>query len=340
MSTSLSPGGVPRQDGTTAPLPPDRAPGPDGLGMEVPLSLSVTSGSEAVTVPSPTLGEVSPVREVIGRVFREPMLVAGLVLLSALFVFAALLPLVLDETLAQVGATLPRQPPSAEHLLGTDAQGRDVLVSLVAATPQTLKIGILAGVIGLAIGTLLGLCAGFFGGLIDTVIRLAADVMMTIPGIAVLLLVATNVRTMNVELMAAIVASLSWMTATRTVRAQTLSLRERSYINIARLSGDRGLRLVVEEVLPNLLPFLAASFVTAVSRAILATIGLEALGLGPQNDLTLGIMIYWAQFYSAILRGLWWWWAPPVLMIALIFIGLLLTSAGLDRIVNVRLRTT
>jgi peptide/nickel transport system permease protein len=187
---------------------------------------------------------------------------------------------------------------------------------------------------------LLGLCAGFFGGLIDTVIRLAADVMMTIPGIAVLLLVATNVRTMNVELMAAIVASLSWMTATRTVRAQTLSLRERSYINIARLSGDRGLRLVVEEVLPNLLPFLAASFVTAVSRAILATIGLEALGLGPQNDLTLGMMIYWAQFYSAILRGLWWWWAPPVVMIALIFIGLLLTSAGLDRIVNVRLRTT
>jgi peptide/nickel transport system permease protein len=308
--------------------------------MGAPLSLSVTSGSEAVTVPSPTLGEVSPVREVIGRVFREPMLVAGLVLLSALFVFAALLPLVLDETLAQVGATLPRQPPSAEHLLGTDAQGRDVLVSLVAATPQTLKIGILAGVIGLAIGTLLGLCAGFFGGLIDTVIRLAADVMMTIPGIAVLLLVATNVRTMNVELMAAIVASLSWMTATRTVRAQTLSLRERSYINIARLSGDRGLRLVVEEVLPNLLPFLAASFVTAVSRAILATIGLEALGLGPQNDLTLGMMIYWAQFYSAILRGLWWWWAPPVVMIALIFIGLLLTSAGLDRIVNVRLRTT
>jgi peptide/nickel transport system permease protein len=100
------------------------------------------------------------------------------------------------------------------------------------------------------------------------------------PGIAVLLLVATNVRTMNVELMAAIVASLSWMTATRTVRAQTLTLRERSYINIARLSGDRGLRLVVEEVLPNLLPFLAASFVTAVSRAILATSASRLWGSG------------------------------------------------------------
>ena len=153
-----------------------------------------------------------------------------------------------------------------------------MLASLVAATPQTLKIGILAGVIGLTIGTLLGSVCRLLRRPVDTVIRVAADVMMTIPGIAVLLLVATNVRAMNVEFMAAIVASLSWMTATRTVRAQTLSLRERSYVNIARLSGDKGLRLVIEEVLPNLLPFLAASFVTAVSRAILATIGLEALG--------------------------------------------------------------
>jgi peptide/nickel transport system permease protein len=284
--------------------------------------------------------EPSPIRKVVGRALRQPMLVAGLALLLALILFSLVLPLTFDDTLAQVGAARPRQPPSANHLLGTDAQGRDVLASLVAATPQTLKIGILAGVMGLTVGTLLGLCAGFFGGMVDTVIRLAADVMMTIPGIAVLLLVATNVRVMNVELMAAIVASLSWMTATRTVRAQTLSLRERSYINVARLSGDRGLRLVVEEVLPNLLPFLAASFVTAVSRAILATIGLEALGLGPQNELTLGMMIYWAQFYSAILRGLWWWWVPPLVVIVLIFVGLLLTSVGLDRIVNVRLRTT
>ena len=292
----------------------------------------------STSLPAPA--EPSFVRDVSGRVLREPMLVAGLGILIALVLISAIAPFFLDANLAQVGSTRPRLSPSAGHLLGTDTQGRDVLASLVAATPQTLKIGIMAGVIGLSIGTLLGLCAGFFGGLIDAIIRVSADVMMTIPGIAVLLLVATNVRAMNVELMAAIVASLSWMTATRTVRAQTLSLRERAYVNIARLSGDKGLRLVIEEVLPNLLPFLAASFVTAVSRAILATIGLEALGLGPQNELTLGMMIYWAQFYSAILRGLWWWWLPPVLMIATIFISLLLTSAGLDRIVNVRLRTT
>ncbi len=186
---------------------------------------------------------------------------------------------------------------------------------------------------------LLGLSAGYFGGLTDTLVRLASDVMMTIPGIAVMVLVATHVRTMTVPLMAVIVASLSWMRATRAMRAQTLTLRERSYILVARLSGAGGLAVIVGEVLPNLLPYIAASFVTAVSQAVLASIGLEALGLGPQNDLTLGMMIYWAQYYGAILRGMWWWWAPPVAMIALIFIGLMLTSAGLDRIVNARLRT-
>ena len=281
----------------------------------------------------------SPAREALGIVLREPMLLAGLALTLFLVLVSLIGPFVVDDTLAQVGALRPRRPPSLDHWLGSDGQGRDVLVSLILAMPRTLEIGILAGIIGLAIGTFLGLCAGFFGGWTDTVIRIASDVMMTIPGIAVLLLVATNVRTMNVELMAVIVASLSWMTVTRTVRAQTLSLRELSYVQIARLNGIGGLRLVLTEVLPNLLPYLAASFVTAVSRAILATIGLEALGLGPQNELTLGMMIYWSQFYSAILRGLWWWWVPLVVAIALVFIGLLLTSAGLDRVVNARLRT-
>jgi peptide/nickel transport system permease protein len=273
------------------------------------------------------------------RLLRERMLLAGLVILGALLLLAVLGPFVVDPQGATVGAALPRQHPSMEHLMGTDTQGRDVATTLVLAAPQTLRIGLLAGVIGLGVGVLLGLSAGYFGGVVDTLVRLASDVMMTIPGIAVMVLVATHVRTMTVPLMALIVASLSWMRATRAMRAQTLTLRERSYILVARLSGAGGLAIIVGEVLPNLLPYIAASFVTAVSQAVLASVGLEALGLGPQNDLTLGMMIYWAQYYGAILRGMWWWWAPPVAMIALIFIGLMLTSAGLDRIVNARLRT-
>lgn len=268
----------------------------------------------------------------------EPMLTSGLALLLLVCLFAFLGPLVINIDMAQIGATVPRQRPGMEHLLGSDVQGRDILAALVLATPQTLKIGFFAGVIGLGLGTVLGLLAGYFRGWTDTVIRTFADVVMTIPGIAVLVLVATNVRSMTVALMAVIVAGLAWMYPTRTIRAQTLSMRERPYVDIARLNGLGGIELVFAEIFPNLLPYIAASFVTAVSSAMLATIGLEALGLGPQNDLTLGMMIFWAQYYGAILRNMWWWWVPPVAMMALIFIGLLMTSTGLDRLVNRRLR--
>ncbi|CAH1648209.1 MULTISPECIES: ABC transporter permease [unclassified Chelatococcus] len=267
---------------------------------------------------------------------RNPPLAFGLIILALLCCAALVGPLVVDDALARVGATLPRQPPSAAHWLGTDSQGRDMVTVLMLAMPQTLKIGLVAGLISLSFGVALGLISGFAGGVADTVIRLASDVMMTIPGIAILVLVAANVREMTVAIMAVIVASLSWMVTTRTIRAQTLSLRERGYVQIARLNGSSTARLVFVEILPNLLPFIAASFVIAVSNAMLATIGLEALGLGPQKELTLGTTIYWAQFYGAILRGMWWWWAPPILLISLIFIGLMLTSVGLDSFVNKR----
>jgi peptide/nickel transport system permease protein len=274
----------------------------------------------------------------VRKLARHKLLLFGIAMLAALALCAIVLPLFVSEDLAQVGAVLPRRPPSAEFLLGTDSQGRDVFAMLVHAMPQTLKIGLFAGLIGLALGIVLGLSAGYFGGWIDAVIRVATDVAMAIPGIAVLVLVAANVRTMSVALMAVIVAGLSWMYPTRAIRAQTLSMTGRLYVDIARLNGHGGLRIVLFELLPNLLPYIAASFVTAVSHAMLATIGLEALGLGPQNEVTLGMMIYWAQYYGAVIRGMWWWWAPPVAAIALIFLSLLVTSAGMDRFVNVRLR--
>jgi len=275
---------------------------------------------------------------VLRQIGREKLLLAGLLLLGCLALVGLLGPLVTDTSLAEIGTTRARLPPDAAHLLGTDTQGRDVLAALVAALPQTLKIGLLAGLLGLGVGGLLGLLAGYLRGLSDVVIRTTADVVMTIPAIAVLVLVATNVRTMTVGLMAVIVAGLAWMYPTRAIRAQTLSLRELTYIDMARLNGIGGLRLVMTELLPNLAPYFAASFVTAVSTAMLATVGLEALGLGPQNQLTLGMMLYWAQYYGAVLRGMWWWWLPPVAAIALIFIGLLAVSAGMDRLLNARTR--
>ncbi len=108
---------------------------------------------------------------------------------------------------------------------------------------------------------------------------------------------------------------------------------------MAKLNGMGEFEVIAHEVLPNLFPYIAATFVGTVSWAILTTIGLEALGLGPQDQFTLGMMIFWSQFYGAVLRGMWWWWAPPIVMIVTIFICLFFTSAGMDQLVNTRLRS-
>jgi peptide/nickel transport system permease protein len=263
----------------------------------------------------------------------------GLVLLSAVLLFGPVASIWVDTDLAKVGMSLPDQRPSSEHWLGTDTVGRDIFAVLVVGTPLTMRIGLIAGTIGLGLGTLLGFLAGYFGGWVDTVIKGAADVLLTVPGLLFLVVIATTLRgTVNVNMMALVVASLAWMWPTRTIRSQVLTLRERQFVMVARLSGLNGFEIIVRELIPNLLPYLAASFVSAVSAAILATIGLEALGLGPQNEPTLGMTIYWAQYYTSVLRGLWWWWAPPIVMIIITFVGLFLLAMGLDQVANPKLR--
>ncbi len=243
-----------------------------------------------------------------------------------------------DPNEAIVASVTPSQRPSARYLLGTDSQGRNVLTMLVLGTPQTLRIGLIAGVVGTTIGLVLGLLSGYFGGLFDATVRVLSDAMMTVPGIAILLIIAINVGHMTPVLMGLTVAALSWMYPTRSIRAQVLSIRERSYVAVARANGASEAEIVFREIMPNLLPFVAASFVGATSGAMLASVGLEALGLGTNDVHTLGTMIFWAQKYSAVLRGQWWWFGPPIAMIATIFIGLFFVSAGVDRFANPRLR--
>jgi peptide/nickel transport system permease protein len=265
-------------------------------------------------------------------------LIVGLIIIAAVIVLSLIGSWFVDPANAIVGAVRPSQRPSAEYLLGTDSQGRDIVTILVIGTPQTLRIGLIAGLVGVTIGVILGLISGYFGGVIDATIRVLSDSLMTVPGIAILLIIATNVGHMTVELMGLTVAVLSWMYPTRTIRSQVLSIREHTYVAVARANGQNELELVFREVMPNLLPFIAASLVGAVGSAMLASIGLEALGLGANDVHTLGTTIYWAQKYSAVLRGQWWWFGPPIAMIATIFIGLFFLSAGMDRFANPRLR--
>ncbi|MCX7301872.1 MAG: ABC transporter permease [Rhodobacterales bacterium] len=264
-------------------------------------------------------------------------LVLGLTMLGVIVLISILGPLLSDQSLANVGAVRPRRPPGPEFWLGTDAQGRDMFTLMLHATPNTLKMGLIAGVIGVGFGTVVGLISGHFGGWIDSVISIISDALMTVPAIAILVILAGNIAEMTTMIMALVVASLSWMFTARTVRAQVLTVKERGYVEVARVNGMAPLEILFIEVMPNVAPYILASFVGTVSAAILATIGLEALGLGAQNEMTLGNTIYWAQQSSAVLRGFWWWWGPPIVVIAVIFVGLFLTSVGFDRFANPRL---
>lgn len=248
-------------------------------------------------------------------------------------------PLFIDLNGARPLSAIPDMSPSAEYLLGTDSAGREMLPVLLLGTLYTFEIGLIAGILGLLVGTVLGFLAGYFGGSLDTVIRGAADVGLTIPALAVLVVIASVIdQVLSPFVMALIVAALAWMWPTRTIRSQVLTMRERPYVEIARLSGLNDRQIIFKELMPNLLPYLAASFVGAVAAAILAAIGLEALGLGPQNEPTLGMTIFWSTYYGALLRGMWWWWGPPIIAIVWAFISLFLIVAGLDEVANPRLR--
>ncbi|MCC6453512.1 MAG: ABC transporter permease [Caldilineaceae bacterium] len=270
---------------------------------------------------------------------RNPSLITGTILLLLIAIFVIIGAAVTQPEDARPLAFRPSQAPSAEHWLGTDRLGKDILAVMVEGTPQTIRIGLIAGAIGVAIGTILAFFSGYYGGIFDTVVRSTVDILRTIPALIVLVIIAISVPgEMSVEMMALIIAALSWLGPTRVLRSQVLVIRQQNYVELARFTGMSGPEIIVREMMPNLAPFIVATFVSAVSGAVLASIGLEALGLGPFEANTLGMTIYWNIWYASLINGWWWWWAPPIIIILMLFVGLFLVSQGLDEWANPRLR--
>ncbi len=279
------------------------------------------------------------VRRVPRGAARNPALTLGLLLLLALVLFAGIGSIAYDTSKSAPLSAPARRAPAAAYPLGTDQQGRDMLAVMIVGTPLTIRIGLIAGVIGTGIGAILAFTAGFYRGPVDTVIRTTVDIGLTIPSLVVLIIIAISVKgNMGVNQVALVVASTAWLWPTRSMRSQVLTMRERTYVQVARLSGMRGPEIILREMMPNLIPFIAASLVNSISQAVLASIGLEALGLGAIDVPTLGMTIYWAIYNSALLQGTWWVWAPPIVVMVVLFIGLFLVSAGLDQWANPRLR--
>jgi len=279
-------------------------------------------------------------RDFVRRMRRNKKLVFGLVI----FLLMALIPIVLgrlvDPALRSTGSLQPRLSPRAEAPLGTDTLGRSVFVQLTEAIPNSLQVGLIAATLGTLIGAVIGFVSGYFGGIIDAVLRILIDVFLSVPALLFLILITSMVRGVGVQPIAIIIGLFAWSWPARQVRAQVLTLKERSFVEIARLSGMSGLEIIFRELMPHMLPWLGANFVNAFIAAILAESGLSILGLGPQGQMTLGMMIYWSTINtSSLLQNLWWWWTTPVIALMLFFVSLYLIHLGLDEISNPRLRS-
>ena len=280
-------------------------------------------------------------KSVLYTLNRNRLLVAGLALILAVILFGALGTIFIDEERTEVGYTeRPRLRPSSEFLLGSDQFARDILAYVAYGTLGTLTIGFIAGLVGIGLGTVLGFFGGYFGGLLDNVIVVLSDSIITIPGLMILIVVGAYVDTLTVEQLGIFIGLISWMGAARVIRAQVLTLKNRAYVEVSKFNGQKDIEIVFAELIPNLAPFIAAAFVGAVAGAILLSIGLSALGLGPQNEPSLGLMADWFIRYGAVPQGMWWWFGPPIVVIAVFVVGLFMVTAGLDQIANPRLRTS
>jgi oligopeptide/dipeptide ABC transporter ATP-binding protein len=237
-------------------------------------------------------------------------------------------------------------PPSAAHWLGTTVFAQDAWSQLLASTQATLFVGLLAAAIATVLSVLIGVSAGYIGGAADEGLSLVANVFLAIPGLPLLIVIADYVPSAgsSILLVAAIIAVTTWAYTARTLRAQTLSLRNRDFVEAARVSGEGRSRIILVEVLPNLIPIVAASFLFTTLSAIGAYIVIAFLGLAgsptssPPGLWNWGEMLREGFANNAVRGGWWWWWAPPGLFIALLGTGLALLNFGIDEFINPRLR--
>jgi peptide/nickel transport system permease protein len=299
---------------------------------------------------------------------RSPKVIAGLVIVAPFMVVAVIgrwmAPYSPNQTDLQnwvqhvlvpgtgPGTGVPTQyyplplAPSAAHWLGTTVFAQDVLSQVLVSTQATLFVGLLAAAIATVLSVLIGVTSGYFGGGTDEGLSLVANVFLAIPGLPLLIVLASYAPSAgsSIFLVAVIIAVTAWAYSARVLRAQTLSLRNRDFVEAARVSGEGRLRIILAEVLPNLLPIVAASFLFTSLYAIYAYVALAFLGLAgsptssPPGLWNWGDMLREGFANNAIRGGWWWWWAPPGLCVALLGTGLALLNFGIDEYVNPRLR--
>lgn len=263
---------------------------------------------------------------------------AGLIIVVLFIVIALVGPLVAQHDPRSTSFDM-LQPPSGRYWLGTTQSGQDVFAQFVHGARVSLLVGLLAGVISQVFSVVVGLLGGYLRGVADDLLYILTAVFLVIPGMPLLIVLTGYLPSRGMFSIAVVIAITSWAGAARVIRAQTLSLRNRDFVEAARATGESRARIMFFEVLPNMLPLVASGFLFSVIGGILAEAGLAFLGLGSLTTTSWGSMLYFAQNAQALLSGAWWWFVPPGLAIAVIGAGLALINFGIDEYSNPRLRT-
>ncbi|MDM7830379.1 ABC transporter permease [Cellulomonas edaphi] len=232
------------------------------------------------------------------------------------------------------------QPPSMAHLFGTTHVGQDIFSQIVVGTRGVMVVGFVAGIVATTIGVLIGVTAGFIGGWGDESLSALSNVFLVIPQLPLIIIIAGQLPSAGGLTVALVIAATGWAWGARVLRAQTLSLRRRDFVEAARANGEKTWRIITAEILPNLTAIIAAGFVGTVGFAVLSQITLSFIGITSVSDWNWGTVLFWAQQQLALQRGAWWWFVPAGLCIALLGMALTLINFGIDEFVNPRLRST
>jgi peptide/nickel transport system permease protein len=264
---------------------------------------------------------------------------AGLILLAITVVMALLLPVISDEggldvTKANGGAL---RPPSGAYWLGTDIDGRSVLLMTLWGARISLLVGFSATVLSVLIGTLIGITAAHFGGWVSTILLRFTDFFLVLPSL-VLAIALSAVLPQGVTTVIVAIGLTSWPGTARLVRAQTLTIESRPYIERARALGGGHLHVVGKHVLPGVLPLVLANTTLVVGNAVIADATLAFLGVGDPNAVSWGAMLETALNNGAVTRGAWWNLLPPGIAIVLVVLCFTLVGRGLETVLNPRLK--
>jgi peptide/nickel transport system permease protein len=269
---------------------------------------------------------------------RRPSAMAGLAILLTVTVLALAAPLFIHASDLNVinAPGQPIAPPSARFLLGTDYAGRSILTLLIWGARPSLAIGVIATGLTMVVGTAIGLLAGHYGGTTSRVLMAVTDWFIALPTLPLAIALAAVLGQGDSSITIAIAVT-SWPGTARLIRAQTLAVEARPFIERARALGARDGQLVLRQVLPNVAPFILVSATLTVAGAILSETTLAFLGLGNPTDVSWGSMINQAFFQGAVSAGAWWYILPPGIAIVIVVLGFTLIGRAVENILNPRM---